>query len=639
MRIRSKLLSLVLVVAGGFALLTALSIQTYLRLSAMRGAIDDGARLVSKAQRAQGLMKDLVFDLFGPRLYSSLQGAMLSQGRIATEKAWIESVADFRGSYESFMADPELRKLLADEELREAYAVAGPMSERAFAEIESLRSTIERIRRVYPDDDNLYSRIQQSKDESLYVVFGSLRSASFYLGNIFESYLSRFVSGLERQSLEIEGRILLAYGASSLLIIGLAVAAALLMARSIAANLGRVEGALESLAGGDFSQRIAPLGSDEIGVIAGRVDAMAERLGRSVGSLAALLADVNRAVPEAPDLDRIVAIVTDALLRDEQAECAALYLLEGVGMRSAWSGFDPFAGRRGADRAFVEERARAGEPLVLRDLGAGSAAAAGSGLDPALRSLVAAPLAVRDRVSGLCLFGRKSRPFSDLEVSQLLSFADYAAQVVDNAVAHAALLARRDAELEALQSQVQPHFLYNVLNGLVALNRMGERGGLESSLLALKDMLRYSIGGSRWSTVAEEAAFIESYCSLQKLRFEERLSYVIEVEPAAASLAVPRLVAQPLVENAVIHGAEPSAKPTTILFRAALLEGCLVLSVSDDGAGCDPAAIREKERVGLGNLRERLGLLYPGASLKLEGKAGEGFRAELRIPVGEPAMP
>ncbi len=636
MRIRSKLLSLVLVVAGGFALLTALSIQTYLRLSAMRGAIDDGARLVSKAQRAQGLMKDLVFDLFGPRLYSSLQGAMLSQGRIATEKAWIESVADFRGSYESFMADPELRKLLADEELREAYAVAGPMSERAFAEIESLRSTIERIRRVYPDDDNLYSRIQQSKDESLYVVFGSLRSASFYLGNIFESYLSRFVSGLERQSLEIEGRILLAYGASSLLIIGLAVAAALLMARSIAANLGRVEGALESLAGGDFSQRIAPLGSDEIGVIAGRVDAMAERLGRSVGSLAALLADVNRAVPEAPDLDRIVAIVTDALLRDEQAECAALYLLEGGGMRSAWSGFDPFAGRRGADRAFVEERARAGEPLVLRDLGAGSAAAAGAGLDPALRSLVAAPLAVRDRVSGLCLFGRKSRPFSDLEVSQLLSFADYAAQVVDNAVAHAALLARRDAELEALQSQVQPHFLYNVLNGLVALNRMGERGGLESSLLALKDMLRYSIGGSRWSTVAEEAAFIESYCSLQKLRFEERLSYAIEVEPAAASLAVPRLVAQPLVENAVIHGAEPSAKPTTILFRAALLEGCLVLSVSDDGAGCDPAAIREKERVGLGNLRERLGLLYPGASLKLEGKAGEGFRAELRIPVAEP---
>lgn len=636
MRIRSKLLSLVLVVAGGFALLTALSIQTYLRLSAMRGAIDDGARLVSKAQRAQGLMKDLVFDLFGPRLYSSLQGAMLSQGRIATEKAWIESVADFRGSYESFMADPELRKLLADEELREAYAVAGPMSERAFAEIESLRSTIERIRRVYPDDDNLYSRIQQSKDESLYVVFGSLRSASFYLGNIFESYLSRFVSGLERQSLEIEGRILLAYGASSLLIIGLAVAAALLMARSIAANLGRVEGALESLAGGDFSQRIAPLGSDEIGVIAGRVDAMAERLGRSVGSLAALLADVNRAVPEAPDLDRIVAIVTDALLRDEQAECAALYLLEGGGMRSAWSGFDPFAGRRGADRAFVEERARAGEPLVLRDLGAGSAAAAGAGLDPALRSLVAAPLAVRDRVSGLCLFGRKSRPFSDLEVSQLLSFADYAAQVVDNAVAHAALLARRDAELEALQSQVQPHFLYNVLNGLVALNRMGERGGLESSLLALKDMLRYSIGGSRWSTVAEEAAFIESYCSLQKLRFEERLSYVIEVEPAAASLAVPRLVAQPLVENAVIHGAEPSAKPTTILFRAALLEGCLVLSVSDDGAGCDPATIREKERVGLGNLRERLGLLYPGASLKLEGKVGEGFRAELRIPVAEP---
>lgn len=640
MRIRAKLLSLVLLVAGGFILMAALSIQTYVRLSSMRRVIDDGVRLVGKAQRAQGLMKDLVVDLFGPRLYSSIQGIMLAQGRLSTERGWIDAVADFRESYEVFMADPAVLKLLADEELREAYSVAKPMSERAFREIESLRSTIERIRKTYPDAEDLYSLVQLSKDESLYAVFGNLRSTSFYLGNIFESYLNRFVSGIERQSRAIEARILVAYALASLAIIGFAVAGALAMTGSIAANMGLVEGALERLAEGDFSSRIEARGSDEIGILAGHVNLLAARLKRNVGSLSALLADVNLAVPEAPDLDRILAIVTDALLRDEQAECAAIYLLEGErGIRSAWSGFDPFAGRGGPDPAFVATRAAAGEILVAQDEDDEASRLAELGVDGRLRSLLVAPLAVRRRVSGICLFGRRSRVFTDLETSQLVSFADYAAQVIDNAVAHAALLARRDAEIEALQSQVQPHFLYNVLNGFVALNRSGDRAGLESSLLSLKDMLRHSLGRDRWSTVAEEAAFIEAYLSLQKLRFEDRLTYSIRVGPDVADLVIPRLTAQPLVENAVIHGVEPSARPSTIVVSAELEGGDLAIRVSDDGAGCDPAAIREKERVGLGNLRERLGLLYTGAILRLEGRPAGGFLAEVRIPLAELGRP
>jgi GAF domain-containing protein len=514
------------------------------------------------------------------------------------------------------------------------------MSERAFGEIDELCSTIERIRRAYPDDEDLYSRIQQSKDESLYVVFGSLRSTSFYLGNIFEGYLNRFVSGLERQSREIEARILVTYGVASVVIIGFAVAIALLMTRAIAGNMSLVEGALERLAEGDFSSRVEARGSDEIGVLAGRMNMIAERLKRNVGSLSALLADVNLAVPEAPDLDRILAIVTDALLRDKGAECAAIYLLEGErGIRSAWSGFDPFAGRGEPDPGVVAGLASSGEPLVVQDSAADGERLAELGLDEGLRSLLVAPLTVRRRVSGLCLFGRRSRPFTDLEISQLVSFADYAAQVIDNAVAHAALLARRDAEIEALQSQVQPHFLYNVLNGLVALNRMEDRPGLESSLLSLKDLLRHSLGLGRWSTVAEEAAFIEAYCSLQKLRFEERLTYEIRIQPEAAGLVIPRLIAQPLVENAVIHGVEPTLRPTSVLVCAEVEGGDLVMRVRDDGAGCDPTTIREKERVGLGNLRERLGLLYASASLRLEGSAGGGFLAEVRIPVGELGRP
>jgi HAMP domain-containing protein len=412
-RIRGKLLVLVLLVAGAFTLMSALSIQTYLRLSSMRDVIDEGYRLVSKAQRAQGFMKDLAVDLFGPRVYSSIQNVILAPGSRSTERGWNDAVADFRNSYEAFMANPAVLKLLGDEELREAYTVAKPMSERAFREMEALRLTIEKIRKAYPDSEDLYARVQQSKDESLYAVFGSLRSASFYLGNIFESYLNRFVSRIEAQSREIEGRILVAYALASVLIIALAVLGALFMTRSIAGNLGLVEGALERLAEGDFSSRIAPVGSDEIGFIADSVNRMSERLKRNVDSLSALLADVNLAVPEAPDLDRILAIVTDALLRDGQAECAAIYLLEGELLRGSWSGFDPFAGGGGPERSLVAERAARGEPFVVRDARDGSVdlASLGLGLDPELRSLVAAPLAVRGRVSGMCVFGRKSRPF------------------------------------------------------------------------------------------------------------------------------------------------------------------------------------------------------------------------------------
>ena len=640
MRIRTKLLSLVILVAGGFILIAGLSVQTYLRLDSIKGAIEGGQRLVSQAQRAQGLLKDLVFDLFGSRLYSSLQGVVFSPGSSATERAWIEAVNEFRVSYEAYMADPAVRGLLIDPELKDAWTVAAPMSERAFKELADLRVTVDLIRAKYPDGDELYSRVQLSKDESLYAVFDRLRSSSFYLGNIFESYLNRFVTGLERQSKATERSILLAYALSSLLVIGIAVILVLLVTRSVAVNIALVEGALGRLAEGDFSFRVEPQGSDETGRLAKRLNQIGSRLKSNVDSLAALLADVNLAAPDEPDLDRTLAIVTDALLRDRGAECAAIYLLEGgEGTRSSWSGFDPFPGAGTGAPALALRVAATKEVLVLRDLAGDSGGTFPEGIDPAMRSLVIAPLAIRRRVSGVCLFGLRSRPFNDLEIAQLVSFADYAAQVIDNVVAQAGLLARRDAGFAALQAQVQPHFLYNVLNSLVALNRMEARDRLESSLHALKDLFRYSLGKEGLATVAEEAAFIEAYCGLQGLRFEGRLSWKIDVDPSVASLRIPRLIIQPLVENAIIHGVEPLERTVEVRISATAEAGFLVIRIDDDGAGCDPGLIREKERVGLGNIRERLALLYVGATLCIEGKSGGGFSVVIRIPLAAAGRP
>jgi hypothetical protein len=631
-RIRTKYLALVLLVAGGFLAVTALSVRTYQKIASIRGAIDGGVRLIAQARRVHGLMTDLVFDLFGPGLYSSLQGVILAPSGIGTQREWNQAVVIFRGQYAAFMADPILRRLLQDEELRSAFDIAGTLSERAFKEFDGLESDFTLLRDRFNGTEGLYSRLQLSKDESLYAVFDHVRSASFYLDNVFEGYLERFVDVLEQSAVQAERRALLFLALVSALVTALAVTGVLVTTRSILANVGKVDRALERIAEGDFSSRVAPSGHDELGILAERVNLFSARLKANVDSLSALLGEVNAAVPEAPDLDRILAIVTDALLRDEGAEGAAVCLLEGGKVsRSAWSGSSPVASW---ELLVASCSPRAGRsPLAIRAAAEAPEELASLGLDPSLRSALVMRLVARSRFEGVCAFGRWNRAFTDLELAQLESFADYAAQVIDNAIAYADLRARSDAEYQALQSQIQPHFIYNVLNGFVALNRMGDRPVLESSLLALRDMMRYTLEHGQRASVAEEFAFLERYCRLQKLRFEERLSYEFLLEPDAADLRIAKLLVQPLVENAVIHGIEPSAEPATMRISARVEGALLLLRVEDDGVGCDPASIDEKERVGLGNVRERMGLLYPEASLVLRGRRGVGFAAELRIPV------
>ena len=273
--------------------------------------------------------------------------------------------------------------------------------------------------------------------------------------------------------------------------------------------------------------------------------------------------------------------------------------------------------------------------LTVRDGAIDAERARAGGLDGSLRSALVVPLVARHRVEGLCVFGRRGRTLNDLELTQLESIADYAAQVVDNAIANAALRARSDAEYQALQAQIQPHFMYNVLNGFVALNRMGDRAVLESSLHALRDMMRYTLEHAQRASVREEFGFLEQYCRLQKLRFEERFSYAFDLEEEAAELPIPKLLVQPFLENAFIHGIEPSTCPCMIWASARRLDGELVISVEDDGVGCDPGTIRERERIGIGNVRERLSLLYAQATLRLDGGVGVGFRAKIAIPLAE----
>ena len=203
------------------------------------------------------------------------------------------------------------------------------------------------------------------------------------------------------------------------------------------------------------------------------------------------------------------------------------------------------------------------------------------------------------------------------------------------------------ARLNTLKAQLQPHFLFNSLNAIIALLRRDPRLA-ETTLVALSELLRLALHQSRRQegSLREELEFVQRYLEIQQTRFGGKLRVEQAIEPEALDCLAPTLVLQPLVENAVRHGIEPADKPGTVRVSAAREEWKLVLTVEDDGAGLptdsagsggprSPAEIQSRSPasapdstagvvlaragtgIGLANLRARLQALY-GARQKLE---------------------
>jgi signal transduction histidine kinase len=199
----------------------------------------------------------------------------------------------------------------------------------------------------------------------------------------------------------------------------------------------------------------------------------------------------------------------------------------------------------------------------------------------------------------------------------------------------AALLESRlnQARLRALQTQLQPHFLFNTLNGIATLLRR-DPAKAEEMLLSLSDLLRISLSSSHRQEIPlrEEMDFLGRYLAIQRMRFGDRLRVTEEIEPSAMDCLVPALLLQPLVENAIRHGLEPSGKPGELRIAGARDEEWLRMTVEDDGVGLPPGD-KNRAGVGLANVRERLAALYGGAhEFSIAERPEGGVVVNIKLP-------
>jgi hypothetical protein len=190
-----------------------------------------------------------------------------------------------------------------------------------------------------------------------------------------------------------------------------------------------------------------------------------------------------------------------------------------------------------------------------------------------------------------------------------------------------------EAQLRLLQAQIEPHFLFNTLANVHALIEF-EPAKAKTMLGAFTDYLRSSLGSLRRDRVplADELALAEAYLRVQQARMEDRLHFAIEVDAAARQALLPPLLLQPLVENAIQHGLEPSLGGGSVHIHARLNGPDLLIDVRDDGRGPATTPARPGNGVALANIRERLQQRHGERASLVITPADPGTRASLRLP-------
>lgn len=207
---------------------------------------------------------------------------------------------------------------------------------------------------------------------------------------------------------------------------------------------------------------------------------------------------------------------------------------------------------------------------------------------------------------------------------------------------------KRDLEYKMLQSQINPHFLYNTLELIRADATAGRIDQVSAITAAMGRFYRYAVKGSPVVTLQEEMEHVKAYMTIQQERFNGKITVLYNISAEAERIPIPKMILQPLVENAIIHGLEPAGGGGILFVGASVQEGRLTISVRDSGIGITPEKLAELEAllqspppdrnsIGLSNVSERLRLQYGGAGVfRIESSPDDGTCICLELPTTGP---
>ena len=192
----------------------------------------------------------------------------------------------------------------------------------------------------------------------------------------------------------------------------------------------------------------------------------------------------------------------------------------------------------------------------------------------------------------------------------------------------------RQAQLDALRMQLNPHFLFNTLQTISVL-MMDDTHSANRMLVRLSDLLRSTLRSSveAISPLSEELAFLRAYLEIEQIRFADRLRVQWNIDPSTEAALIPTLLLQPLVENSIRHGIARLATPGTITISSRSEDETLHLSVADTGPGLSQQQDDLGHGIGLTNTRKRLKQLYPEHEMEIIAGPAGGFEVRIAIPL------
>ncbi|MGO4545997.1 sensor histidine kinase [Paenibacillus sp. 2TAB23] len=206
---------------------------------------------------------------------------------------------------------------------------------------------------------------------------------------------------------------------------------------------------------------------------------------------------------------------------------------------------------------------------------------------------------------------------------------------------------RQRAEMSFLQSQINPHFLSNTLDAIKGIAIVKGNQDIYEMTAALSRMLRYSIKGSNEVRLEDELKIVASYITIHQGRFPGRIEFVQYTSEELHGVIIPKMIIQPLIENAMTHGLEPHASGGKVVVQAELREdGHMEISVTDDGVGMEPErleqlriTLRSRDReanqhIGIKNVNDRIRLHYgEGYGIEINSWLGSGTVVRIRLPL------